>query len=89
MSDLHKIIQNNYLCSDMSRYIQRQTGLISAQMEEINWDSLGAALESQKMHTQIRLIKFMHNWLNTGKQKQKIYEDAIADCPILCAENET
>eukprot|EP00957_Ditylum_brightwellii_P020626 1555398-Ditylum_brightwellii.AAC.1 len=60
-SNLHKIIQDNYLCSDMSRYIQHQTGLISAQMEEIDWDSLGTALESQKLHTQIRLIKLMHN----------------------------
>eukprot|EP00957_Ditylum_brightwellii_P123894 9444308-Ditylum_brightwellii.AAC.1 len=89
MSDLHRIIQDNYLCSDMSRYIQRQTGLISAQMEEIDWDSLGAALKSQKLHTQIQLIKFMHNWFNTGKQKQKFYEDTITDCPICCAEKET
>eukprot|EP00957_Ditylum_brightwellii_P000428 33068-Ditylum_brightwellii.AAC.1 len=73
----------------MSRYIQQQTGLISAQMEEVDWDSLGAALESQKLHKQIRLIKFMHNWLNTGKQTQKFYEDAIADCPICCTEKET
>eukprot|EP00957_Ditylum_brightwellii_P203016 15332874-Ditylum_brightwellii.AAC.1 len=58
-------------------------------MEEIDWESLGAALESQKLHTQIRLIKFMHNWLNTGMQKQKFYKDAVADCPICCAENET
>eukprot|EP00957_Ditylum_brightwellii_P150415 11454001-Ditylum_brightwellii.AAC.1 len=58
-------------------------------MEEINWDSLGTALESQNLHTQVRLIKFMHNWLNTGMQKQKFYEDAIADCPICCAENKT
>eukprot|EP00957_Ditylum_brightwellii_P046260 3510357-Ditylum_brightwellii.AAC.1 len=47
-SNLHKIIRDNYLCSDMSRYIQCQTGLSSTQMEEIDWDSLGAALESQK-----------------------------------------
>eukprot|EP00957_Ditylum_brightwellii_P093090 7087419-Ditylum_brightwellii.AAC.1 len=54
MSNLHKIIRDNYLCSDMSRYIQRRTGLISAQMEEIDWDSLGAALESQKTaHTNL------------------------------------
>eukprot|EP00957_Ditylum_brightwellii_P045827 3477074-Ditylum_brightwellii.AAC.1 len=58
-------------------------------MEEINWDSLGAALESQKQLTQIRLIKFMHNWLNTGMQKQTFYEDADAEHPICCTENKT
>eukprot|EP00957_Ditylum_brightwellii_P065418 4962527-Ditylum_brightwellii.AAC.1 len=31
----------------------------------------------------------MHNWLNTGMQKQNFYKDAVADCPICCTENET
>eukprot|EP00957_Ditylum_brightwellii_P192671 14670740-Ditylum_brightwellii.AAC.1 len=31
----------------------------------------------------------MHNWLNTGTQKQNFYEDTVADCPICCAENKT
>eukprot|EP00957_Ditylum_brightwellii_P044474 3373942-Ditylum_brightwellii.AAC.1 len=30
----------------------------------------------------------MHNWLNTGTQKQKLYEDAVANCPMCCAEKE-
>eukprot|EP00957_Ditylum_brightwellii_P027408 2072258-Ditylum_brightwellii.AAC.1 len=88
-SNLQQWIRNNCLCSDISRYIQRKTGLTNAQMEEIEWDRLGNALERQKLHTQIQLIKFMHNWLNTGMQKQKFYKDAVAGCPICCAENET
>eukprot|EP00957_Ditylum_brightwellii_P023101 1742893-Ditylum_brightwellii.AAC.1 len=31
----------------------------------------------------------MHNWLNTGTQKQKFHKEAVANCPICCAENET
>eukprot|EP00957_Ditylum_brightwellii_P064831 4918464-Ditylum_brightwellii.AAC.2 len=31
----------------------------------------------------------MHNWLNTDTQKQKFHEEAVADCPIYCVENET
>eukprot|EP00957_Ditylum_brightwellii_P128895 9832001-Ditylum_brightwellii.AAC.1 len=58
-------------------------------MEEIEWDCMGSALECQKLHTQTRLIKFMHNWLNIGTQKQKFYEDAVAECPICCMEDET
>eukprot|EP00957_Ditylum_brightwellii_P007220 548623-Ditylum_brightwellii.AAC.1 len=58
-------------------------------MDKIEWNQLGNALEHQKLHTLVRLGKFMHNWLNTGMQKQKFYEDAVADCPICCAENKT
>eukprot|EP00957_Ditylum_brightwellii_P010707 811516-Ditylum_brightwellii.AAC.1 len=58
-------------------------------MDKIEWNRLGNALEHQKLHTQVQLVKFMHNRLNTGKQKQKFYEDTVADCPICCAENET
>jgi hypothetical protein len=78
-SNLQQWIRDNYLCSDISRYIQRKTGLTTAQMEEIEWDCLGNALECQKLHTQVRLIKFMHNWLNTGTQKQRFYKDAVSD----------
>eukprot|EP00957_Ditylum_brightwellii_P090403 6884629-Ditylum_brightwellii.AAC.1 len=31
----------------------------------------------------------MHNWLNIGQQKQKVYKDAVAVCPICQANNET
>eukprot|EP00957_Ditylum_brightwellii_P009194 695497-Ditylum_brightwellii.AAC.1 len=58
-------------------------------MDDIDWDRLDMALEHQTLHTQIQLIKFMHNWLNTGSQKQKFHEDAVADCPVCCVEDET
>eukprot|EP00957_Ditylum_brightwellii_P108563 8280484-Ditylum_brightwellii.AAC.1 len=51
-SNLQQWIHDNYVCSDISRYIQRKTGLTTAQMEEIEWDRLGNALERQKLHTQ-------------------------------------
>eukprot|EP00957_Ditylum_brightwellii_P155071 11804033-Ditylum_brightwellii.AAC.1 len=57
-------------------------------MDDIDWVRLGIAPEHQTLHTQIWLIKFMHNWLNTGSQKQKFHEDTVADCPVCCAEDE-
>eukprot|EP00957_Ditylum_brightwellii_P143409 10925293-Ditylum_brightwellii.AAC.1 len=50
--NLQQWIHNNYLCSDISRYIKRKTGLATAQMDEIEWNRLGNALEHQKLHTQ-------------------------------------
>eukprot|EP00957_Ditylum_brightwellii_P000632 49293-Ditylum_brightwellii.AAC.2 len=58
-------------------------------MEAIDWERLGVTLRHQILHTQIWLIKFMHNWLNTGTQKQRFHEEAVADCPICCVEDET
>eukprot|EP00957_Ditylum_brightwellii_P175622 13371562-Ditylum_brightwellii.AAC.1 len=58
-------------------------------MDKIDWNQLGNALEHQKLHTQVQLVKFVHNWLNTGTQKQKFYEDAVTDCPNCCTENGT
>ena len=28
------------------------------------------------------MIKFLHNWLNTGEQTVKINSNAVRDCPI-------
>eukprot|EP00957_Ditylum_brightwellii_P050712 3845358-Ditylum_brightwellii.AAC.1 len=66
-----------------------QTGRMTKQCESIDWDNLGRSLQSQKLQTQIRLVKFMNNWLNTGSQKRKFYEDAVMLRPICCAETET
>eukprot|EP00957_Ditylum_brightwellii_P025993 1964898-Ditylum_brightwellii.AAC.1 len=58
-------------------------------MDEIDWDNLGKALAAQKLNTQIQIIKFMHNWLNTSTQKQEFYKDAVMSCPVCCSETET
>eukprot|EP00957_Ditylum_brightwellii_P005247 400363-Ditylum_brightwellii.AAC.1 len=47
----------------------------------IDWNNLGCALELQHLHNKVRLVKFMHNWLNTGSQKKKIDKNGVADCP--------
>eukprot|EP00957_Ditylum_brightwellii_P165962 12635981-Ditylum_brightwellii.AAC.1 len=31
----------------------------------------------------------MHNWLNTGHQKKKINESAVADCPVCGSQEES
>eukprot|EP00957_Ditylum_brightwellii_P001398 109756-Ditylum_brightwellii.AAC.1 len=58
-------------------------------MDLIDWDNLGAAMERLKLQVKVQLVKFMHNWLNTIKQKQRFYRDAIADCTVCTAKNDT
>eukprot|EP00957_Ditylum_brightwellii_P175163 13335715-Ditylum_brightwellii.AAC.1 len=73
----------------MPCYIMRHTGWTTQQCELIDWDNLGRSLQSQKLRTKIRLVKFMNNWPNTGTQKCKFYEEAVMMCLICCAETET
>eukprot|EP00957_Ditylum_brightwellii_P113598 8660665-Ditylum_brightwellii.AAC.1 len=58
-------------------------------MNMIDWNNLGCALECQHLHNKDRLVKFMHNWLNTGSQKKKIDENAVDDCPVCLTTEET
>eukprot|EP00957_Ditylum_brightwellii_P002371 181426-Ditylum_brightwellii.AAC.1 len=58
-------------------------------MNMTDWDNLGRALERQHLHTKIRLVKFMHNCLNTGYQKKKIDETAANECPVCLTTEET
>eukprot|EP00957_Ditylum_brightwellii_P019403 1463869-Ditylum_brightwellii.AAC.1 len=73
----------------MAQYIMKRTGLTMLQMEQIDWDNLRMALEHQKTHSQICLIKFMNDWLNTGEPKQKKYKEAIMSCQVCCTDKET
>eukprot|EP00957_Ditylum_brightwellii_P112626 8585208-Ditylum_brightwellii.AAC.2 len=58
-------------------------------MNKIDWDNLGIAYERQQLFTKIRLVKLMDNWLNTGHQKKKINENAVADCPVCGSQEES
>eukprot|EP00957_Ditylum_brightwellii_P108685 8290082-Ditylum_brightwellii.AAC.1 len=69
MSQLQHWIHDNYNSSDIFSYIQWQIGLTYSLMKAMDWDNHGSALKRQKLHSKILLIKFMHNWLNTGYQK--------------------
>eukprot|EP00957_Ditylum_brightwellii_P156898 11941193-Ditylum_brightwellii.AAC.1 len=57
-------------------------GLSIDDMNKIDWDNLGITLECQQLFNKVRLVKFMHNWFNTGHQKKQIDRNAINACPI-------
>eukprot|EP00957_Ditylum_brightwellii_P134721 10270916-Ditylum_brightwellii.AAC.1 len=58
-------------------------------MNLIDWDNLGDASECQCLKTTVQLVKFIHNWLNTGHQNQFFYEDDVVDCPVCHSSTET
>eukprot|EP00957_Ditylum_brightwellii_P092876 7070864-Ditylum_brightwellii.AAC.1 len=69
--------------------MRTKTQLRIEDMNKIDWDNLGIAYEQQQLFTKVRLVKFMHNWLNTGYQKKKIDQTAVDDCPVCGAHEET
>eukprot|EP00957_Ditylum_brightwellii_P178657 13607833-Ditylum_brightwellii.AAC.1 len=58
-------------------------------MSMIDWDNLGCTLECQHLHNKVRLVKFMHNWLNTGYKKKIFDENAVDGCPVCQTTEET
>eukprot|EP00957_Ditylum_brightwellii_P115334 8795224-Ditylum_brightwellii.AAC.1 len=58
-------------------------------MNKIDWDNLGTAYEHQQPFSKVRLVKLMHNWLNTGYQKKEINENAVVGCPVCVSQEES
>eukprot|EP00957_Ditylum_brightwellii_P003596 272474-Ditylum_brightwellii.AAC.1 len=58
-------------------------------MNKIDWDNLGIMLEQQQLFNKVRLVTFMHNWLNTGHHKKQIDKNAVDACPICLDVEET
>eukprot|EP00957_Ditylum_brightwellii_P138055 10525136-Ditylum_brightwellii.AAC.1 len=58
-------------------------------MNKIDWDNLGIMLERQQLFNNVQLVKFMHNWLNTGYQKKQMDKHAVNTCPICLDAEET
>eukprot|EP00957_Ditylum_brightwellii_P048043 3648362-Ditylum_brightwellii.AAC.1 len=46
-------------------------------------------LEQQQLFNKVRLVKFMHKWLNTGHQKKQIDKNAVDACSICLDAEET
>eukprot|EP00957_Ditylum_brightwellii_P048903 3710258-Ditylum_brightwellii.AAC.1 len=53
-------------------------------MNKIHWDNLGITLEQQLLFNKLRLVKFMHNWLNTGHQKKQIDKMPSTPAQYVC-----
>eukprot|EP00957_Ditylum_brightwellii_P038094 2880914-Ditylum_brightwellii.AAC.1 len=86
---MQQLLRDEYTGSDIFEHIHTKTQLSIEGMNKINWDNLGLAYERQQLFTKVRLVKFMHNWLNTGYQKKKFDQNAVANCPVCVSQEET
>eukprot|EP00957_Ditylum_brightwellii_P019795 1493417-Ditylum_brightwellii.AAC.1 len=88
-SRMRQLLRNNYAGSEIFEHVRNKTQLSIADMNKIDWDNLRSAYERQLLFTKIFIVKLIHNWLNTGHKKKKIYENAVADCPVCGTQEES
>eukprot|EP00957_Ditylum_brightwellii_P108377 8267823-Ditylum_brightwellii.AAC.1 len=86
---MQQLLHNNYTGSDIYEHVHTKTQLSIEDMNKFDWENLGTAYERQQLFAKVRQVKPMHNWLNTGYQKKKINENAVADCPVCVSQEES
>eukprot|EP00957_Ditylum_brightwellii_P069346 5264460-Ditylum_brightwellii.AAC.1 len=86
---MKQFLCDSYTGSDIFKHMWTKTGLSIDDMNKIDWDNLGIALERQQLFNKVRLVKFMYNWLNTGYQKKQINKNAADTCLICLDAEET
>eukprot|EP00957_Ditylum_brightwellii_P198692 15144082-Ditylum_brightwellii.AAC.1 len=64
-------------------------GLLAVDMDWMDWNSLGKALDLQTLFNQVHRANFMHDWLHTGTQCATLYENAVEMCPMCGTTTET
>eukprot|EP00957_Ditylum_brightwellii_P006278 476171-Ditylum_brightwellii.AAC.1 len=79
---LKSILQDNYEATNIRKYIIKKTSLDDATIDKIDWCVLGQNLQRQHLFNQIRLVKFIHNWLHVGKQKNLMNATDLGVCPV-------
>ena len=72
-------------------YLQRKQGWDNAVWNSINWASMKGAFLTLGPLKRIKTSKWVHGWLNTGRQKSRILPNAVDahKCPRCQANNES
>eukprot|EP00957_Ditylum_brightwellii_P023773 1794170-Ditylum_brightwellii.AAC.1 len=86
---MKQFLCDSYTSSDIFEHARTKTGISIDDMNKIDWDNLGTTLEHQQLFNKVRLVNFMHNWLNTDHQKKQIDKNAVDACPICLDAEET
>ena len=83
----------------MEEYVQDQNKMTDEVIQAINWEAMGRYMKGMPKSKQVKICKYMHNWQNTGRQKQKFATSAGHDteseenkniyvCPFGCGRVE-
>ena len=92
ISNLRRYMINHINGSDLEEYMMKRKGWTKAEMREIEWEGVEAMLRGARSQQRANLIKLLHNWQNTGRQKGKFRDARIkinSDDPLTPTEEET
>ena len=85
--------------TQLAEYIQEQNKWPDQVFHTINWEAIERYMKKMPVSKQVKICKYMHNWQNTGRQKQKFAQSAGLDtedeenqkqyiCPFGCGRVE-
>ena len=72
-------------------YMKKRKGWTSEDVSTIEWEGVEAMLKNASSPVKAQLIKLLHNWQNTGRQKGKFRDSRLkldSDEPLIPTEEE-
>ena len=72
-------IRDHLTGNDMAAYIRSSNDMEDRVFDMINWEAIGRYMKGMPISKQVKICKYMHNWQNTGRQKQKFAISAGLD----------
>jgi ribonuclease HI len=75
ISDVRRYITETINGARMMEYMQEKRGWNDQVVESIEWEGLEATVTKANPIRRTRLLKMLHNWQNTGKQK-RLFRDS-------------
>eukprot|EP00957_Ditylum_brightwellii_P026392 1996383-Ditylum_brightwellii.AAC.1 len=69
---LYHLLWDKYSLLDITTHTYSKTNMTVEEIDLIDWNNVGIALEQQYLNNKVQLVKFMHNWLNIGHQKSSL-----------------
>ena len=92
-------IIDNITGTHLAEYVQDQNKWPDHVFQTVNWEAIERYMKGMPVSKQVKICKYMHNWQNTGRQKQKFAQSAGLDtedeenkkqyvCPFGCGRVE-
>ena len=79
-TQMNEQIQYAAQAPEMIKYICKVHEWTEDQFKSINMRGVGRAKKRLTLYQSIRTSKMMFDWLNVGKQKQKMHQDGTCPC---------
>ena len=76
-NDIHHWIRERIKGDEINTYLMKRNHWKKNILETIALQSLGTCIKSYKQDKQLALLQLIHNWQNTGRQKQKFLQSRI------------